>query len=314
MKNDPIYPLKTDLADEKQEQSAVSGAEIDGVSRRTKRIGDTEITELTIGSQTGAAVYGKPCGKYITAEFSKTVFYSAPLFEQHCKVLSRLLDSFLLPIMQKKDGCILLAGLGNPAVLADSVGAQTVRNFIVTRHIKHADPTLYRTFGFRETAAVVPDVYGNTGVEAAETLRGVTDALHPVCVIAVDALSSRKLSRLASAVQICDTGICPGSGVGNRRMEISCETLGVPVIAVGIPTVVNASSLLSDALSLCGVSADALPGEVKNALREQLGEDCYVSPKDCGVGIGHIARMLGYALNATVHRSIAFSEMPDFLS
>lgn len=313
MKKKPIFPFKTDLADESHEYSDVRGGEPEGIKRTEKKIGDIRVTELCITSKRGEKLCGKPTGRYVTAELSDTVFYGAPLFEAHCETLSRLFASFLDPILEKKDGCVLLAGLGNPAILADSVGPETVRNFIVTRHIKRSSPHLYESFGFRETAAVVPDVFGNTGIEAAETLRGVVDSLRPDCIIAVDALSSRRLSRLSSAVQICDTGVCPGSGVGNRRMEISEETLGVPVIAVGVPTVVNASSLLNDSLTLCGVLPHRLSEETKRELREQIGDDCYVAPKDCGSGIAHIARMIGYALNAALHKSIAFSEMPDFL-
>ena len=313
MKKEPILPFKTDLADESHEYSDVGGEKIEGITQTERQTEDIRIIDLAITSKNGERICGKPRGHYITAEFSETAFYNAALFEKHCAVLSRLFDFFLDPILKEKDGCILLAGLGNPAISADSVGAETVRNFIVTRHIKHSSPRLYESFGFRETAAVVPDVFGNTGLEAAETLRGVAEKLRPVCVLAVDALSSRRLSRLSSAVQICDTGVCPGSGVGNRRMEISKETLGVPVIAVGIPTVVNASCLLSDSLELCGVKPEQLSEKVRNALRDRLGEDCYVAPKDCGGGIGKIARMVGYALNASIHKTIAFSEMPDFL-
>lgn len=313
MKNDPIYPLKTDLADERHEHFPRHDTVSDGVTCRSKQLDGLNITELILTSSEAAAFYGKPQGRYVTAEFEPSAFDTHALFERNCAVVSKLLDSFLLPILSQNNGCVLLVGLGNPSVPADAVGERIVRNFIVTRPVKQAVPTLYERLYSRETAAVVPDVYGNTGIEAAQLVRGTVQTLKPACVVAADALSSRKPTRLTSAVQICDTGVCPGSGVGNRRAELSEKTLGVPVVAVGIPTVVNVSCLLSDALALCGVSSEALSEKTKSALREQIGEDLHVSSKDCGDGIARIARLVGYALNASIHRSIPFSEMPDHL-
>lgn len=314
MENRNLFDLKTDLADESDELSQISREEYPGLHRSVSRIEGTTVIRLQVTDEQGERLCGKKVGEYVTAEVGNTVLYDTGGFEKLCGVCAELISRFfdrLLPGQGEKS--FLLAGLGNPAILADAVGAETVRNFIVTRHIKTSAPGLFEKFGFRETAAVIPDVFGNTGIEAAEIIKGVVEDIHPDCVIAVDALSSRRLSRLAAAVQICDTGVCPGSGVGNARAEISRQTLGVPVIAIGVPTVVNVTTLLSDAFAACGMEPDRLSPEARRSLGEMIGEECYVAPKDCSSGIKSISRMVGYALNAAIHRNISYSEMRDFL-
>ncbi len=312
MDNLAFFNCKTDLADESSERSASSICEQEGIKSEFYSIDGTPIAHLSITDDRGERTSGRKCGEYVTLEIGSTLLYDTATFEKKCDVCADRIGHFLERISDKS-GAILLAGLGNPAVLADAVGAETVRNFIVTRHIKQSAPQLFEKFSFCETAACIPDVFGNTGVEAAQIIRGIADDIHPAAVIAVDALSSRKLSRLAAAVQITDSGVCPGSGVGNRRAEISYETLGVPVIAIGVPTVVNSSSLLSDAFSIGGVKIDSLGREQKERLRELVGEDYYVAPKNCASAIKSISRMLGYALNKAVHGDISYAEMRDFL-
>ena len=160
---------------------------------------------------------------------------------------------------------------------------------------------------------MIPNVFGNTGVEAAEIIKGVADDIKPSCIIAVDALSSRHLSRVATTIQICNTGICPGSGVGNTRKEISSDSMGVPVIAIGVPTVVNATTLLTDALSDCGVDPSLLSDEARNSLKTRVNTDCYICPKDCGQSIKSISKLIGYSLSFAIHKGISFSEIHDFL-
>lgn len=312
MDNLAFFNCKTDLADERDEHSAGALEEETGIKKEFLSIDGTPITRLFIESGNGERISGRKSGKYVTAEIGSTLFYDTATFEKKCDLCADLIGDFL-ERSTAMSGPVLLAGLGNPAILADAVGAETVRSFIVTRHIKQSAPQLFDKFSFRETAACIPDVFGNTGVEAAQIIKGIADDIHPSCVIAVDALSSRKLSRLAAAIQLCDSGVCPGSGVGNRRAEISCETLGVPVLAIGIPTVVNASSLLSDAFRIGGVKLDTFDREQKALLRELVGEDYYVAPKNCEAAIKSISRMVGYALNKALHGDITYAEMRDFL-
>lgn len=312
MENNDFFDLKTDLADESDEILRIKKDYPQGIVTESRKDNGIDIFTMHVKNSIGEKQSGKKCGKYVTVNVGSTNFYDSLTFERACTVFSSVIKEFTEQT-SSEGGSFLLAGLGNPAITADSVGAETVASFIVTRHIKSSSPALFEKFGFAEASAIIPDVFGNTGVEAAEIIKGVVDDIKPSCVIAVDALSSRRLSRLGTTVQICDTGICPGSGVGNSRREISEDTLGVPVIAIGVPTVVNASTLISDILNDCGVKEDDLDENAKRQLYLQVGKDCYVAPKDCASEIKSISRLIGYSLNAAIHKDIEFSEMRDFL-
>ncbi len=309
MENLDFFDLKTDLVDESDEILRSESGICTGIESKKQTMSGIDIFTMTVLDSDGEQKSGKKRGRYVTANVGRTVMYDSETFEKICASLSEVIGGFLKPF----DGNFLLAGLGNPRISADSVGTQTAANFIVTRHIKETSPSLFSKFGFSEASAITPDVFGNTGVEAAEIIKGVVDDIKPSCVIAVDALSSRRISRLCTTVQICDTGICPGSGVGNSRAEISQQTVGVPVIAIGVPTVVNASTLITDVLSECGISKESLDINTKKGLFDRVGNDCYVSPKDCEKDIKSISRLVGYALNFAIHKDISISEMRDFL-
>ena len=309
MENFDFFSLKTDLADENDEIVRSQNRESSGIVTQSYTDNGVAIFSMDIKNSDGEKASGKKRGKYVTVNVGRTELYDTRTFELVCNVLSKVVRSFT----DSMDGSFLLAGLGNPQICADSVGTQTAASFIVTRHIKESSPALFDKFGFSEASAITPNVFGNTGIEAAEIIKGVVDDINPACVIAVDSLSSRRLSRLGTTVQICDTGICPGSGVGNLRTEISEQTVGVPVIAIGVPTVVNASTLISDILSELGIDGKTLDKKDQIRLSEQLGDDCYVSPKSCENEIKSISRLIGYSLNSAIHKDISFSEMRDFL-
>lgn len=307
-----IFERMTDLADERDELMRASPGFVDGIKSERRQVDGVDIFTMRVQNAAGERKSGRKIGKYVTVNVGSTNFYDTATFERVCTVFAAVIREFLQEAAVS-GGCYLLVGLGNPRITADSIGAETVDSFIVTRHLKESSPQLFQKFGFSESAAIVPDVFGNTGVESAEIIKGVVDDIRPSCVIAIDSLTSRRLSRLSSTVQICDTGICPGSGVGNSRAEISKETLGVPVLAIGVPTVVNAATLVADILGECGIGKDSLGDAVKRRIAAQLGGDCYVSPKDSGETVKSISRFIGYALNAAIHRDISFSEMQDFL-
>ncbi len=309
MDNFDFFSLKTDLADENDEIIRSQNPTYSGIITRKYAEDGVDIFSTEIKNSDGEKASGKRRGKYVTVNVGRTELYDSHTFERVCKVFSNVVRCFTDPVR----GGFLLAGLGNPQICADSVGTQTAASFIVTRHIKESSPSLFERFGFSETSAITPNVFGNTGIEAAEIIKGVVDDIKPACVIAVDSLSSRRLSRLGTTVQICDTGICPGSGVGNLRTEISESTVGVPVIAIGVPTVVNASTLISDILSDCGIDGSKLDDKDRKNLSAQVDKDCYVSPKSCEKEIKSISRLIGYALNSAIHKGISFSEMRDFL-
>ena len=307
MENIDFFSLKTDLADENDEILRAKMQNIFGVETRKLVTDGVEIFEMKVKNEKGEEQTGKRKGKYVTVNVGQTELFDSKAFERVCKVLAKVISAF----SELREGPILLAGLGNPAICADSVGAHTVENFIVTRHIRQSSPKLFEKFSFCETCAILPNVFGNTGLEAAQMIKGIADDIRPSCIVAVDSLSSRRLARLCTTVQLCDTGICPGSGVGNARAEISQNTMGVPVIAIGVPTVVNACTLVSDLLSECGV--ENLSIEQQKMLSKQISGDCYVSPKNCEKEVKSISRLIGFSLNAAIHKEIDISQMRDFL-
>ena len=308
MKDFDFFDLKTDLADESDEILRTKTSDISGVESERKTVDGVNIFTMVVKKGEGERQTDKKAGRYVTLDVGSTEIYDTDTFERICSVFSSVISSFT-DEFKNCSGGFLLAGLGNPDICADSVGKESVSSFIVTRHIKEASPDLFEKFGFAETAAITPDVFGKTGVEAAEIIKGVADDIKPSCVIAIDALSSRRLSKLATTVQICDTGISPGSGVGNMRKEISKDTVGVPVIAIGVPTVVNTATLIYDVLLETG----CLSENSKDTISQFTDPDCFVSKKECGAQMKSIGRFIGYSLNKAIHKDIEFSEMRDFL-
>ncbi|MFR5876854.1 MAG: GPR endopeptidase [Eubacterium sp.] len=219
---------RTDLALESYESTEKT--ELDGVIVR--QTGD--VTTVSVTNQNGANALGKPIGKYITLEV-KSFVNDTDIFDGRLNDFADVLKS----ILPKKMKSILVAGLGNENITADALGPKTNNYILSTRHIVE---DLKNTSGFENlfsVSSISTGVLGDTGIETAEIIKGISQQINPSCVIAVDALAASSTDRLGTTVQFSDTGISPGSGVGNHRYEISEKTLGIPVISIGIPTVVN---------------------------------------------------------------------------
>ena len=190
---------------------------------------------------------------------------------------------------------ILVAGLGNADMTPDAIGPDTVRLLTVTRHLQAHDPTLFEALGGCQLAALSPGTLGQTGMESGDLVAAAAALCRAELVVAVDALAARSCERLASTFQISDRGICPGSGVGNRRGGITAHTVGCPVLALGVPTVVDSSTLVWDALAEAGVDVTALPQALTAVLEE--GRSFFVSPKDCDRMVELSCRVLAGALD-----------------
>jgi spore protease len=188
---------------------------------------------------------------------------------------------------------VLVVGLGNREITSDAIGPKTADKLTVTRHIKYADEDVWNELDMCEVSALSPGVLGQTGIETVELVRGAVENVRPQLVLAVDALAARSSSRLAATVQLCDSGIAPGSGVGNERGAICLETVGAPVVALGVPTVVDSSTLVYDALAQAGIE------QVDERLREILenGRRFYVSPKEADVIAERTAAIIAHAIN-----------------
>lgn len=294
------FTPKTDLASEMHEYlSRTERGKLDGLTSEKYRVGTLTATEVTVLDERGAAKVGKPCGKYVTADIGRLRDVHSDDFRDKCESLAKIFARFL-----PHGGSCLFAGLGNRRITSDATGPEAADRFLATRHIKSANSELFRTLSLRETMCVATDVLGNTGVEAAELLRGIADCTKPSFAVVVDSLATSSLRRLATTVQICDSGISPGSGVNNRRCAINKETVGVPVIAVGVPTVADLYAVFGDLAGSDGTETAAEPPELPESVR-------FVTPKDADAMIRSTSRLIAYALNLALNPTLSFEEMRE---
>lgn len=260
------------------------------------------VSRLTILDEKGEREFGRPTGRYVTvgAEpvwrldgdserlLAETI---ADELGEMAAGLTHCRDASALREAQKS---VLVAGLGNPGLTADAVGPLCVGQLHVTRHLAARDKNTFDSFGCAALSAVAVGVLGQTGMESLEYLRGVTESLRPDLVVVIDALAARECARLATTFQLSDTPIAPGAGVGNRRLEIGRETLGVPVLCLGVPTVVSSATLIFDALERAGVSEELFEGKMHEILEE--GRGYFVTPKESDLTTRAAARILAHAI------------------
>lgn len=289
---------RTDLALERREENAQG---CPGTRCEERQAGKVKITQIKIINDEGARAMGKPVGSYITLEvppFSA----DAELFDGRIEVIAKELSA-LLP----ESGSVLVVGLGNHQITPDALGPKTLETVLATRHLSGE---LLKSVGMpelRSVCAVAPGVLGQTGMETGEIIEGLVERLHPAAVIAIDALASCNLSRLGCTVQISDAGIEPGAGVGNRRKEISRATLGVPVIAVGVPTVVDALTL----------AADLLQKKRDFAVRSEIeprGMPMMVTPREIDLLVRRAAKLLALGINCALQPSLSPKDILSLVS
>ena len=247
-----MYNFRTDLASERREiyQKAYNiQGQIDGIESESKNISDKiKLEKVKITNENGEKAIGKPQGEYVTIDIKKLKIFQEDEIEEASDVLSKELREILNKHAEPQEE-ILVVGLGNIYVTPDSLGPKVVNEIEVTRHIMTYMPQ-YVEEGTRMVSAIAPGVLGTTGIETLEILKGIVDNIKPKLIIAIDALASRSIERISSSIQLSDTGITPGAGVGNKRKELSINTLGIPVIAIGIPTVVETAVLVNESLDL----------------------------------------------------------------
>jgi spore protease len=250
------YSVRTDLAIEAREmvltqQKGSVGQEkdlsqIEGVIIKEKDVDDIKISLVEV-TEKGAQQLGKKAGRYLTVEVQGIRQQNTEVQQKVEEIFAREFSHFLEGTGIKKTDSCLVVGLGNWNVTPDALGPMVCENLLVTRHLFQLQPENVEE-GFRSVSALSPGVMGLTGIETSDIIFGVVEKTKPDFVIAIDALASRSIERVNSTIQISDTGIHPGSGVGNKRKELSKETLGIPVIAIGVPTVVDAVSITSDTI------------------------------------------------------------------
>lgn len=292
--------FRTDLAVEAIENHKTAAA-LPHVRQSDRTLEGFAVHEVRILSVDAAREIGKPQGRYLTLELDALIRREEDAFPRACKALSTLLRE-LLP--RPNDGPVLIAGLGNRMITPDAIGPQTADHVIATRHLVAQSPAIFADW--RPVSALAPGVLGQTGVETGEVICGVLDRVRPAVVIAVDALAAGRLSRLLRTVQLADTGITPGAGVGNARAALNKETLGVPVIAVGVPTVVDGATLAHEISSQLGQPAcEAL---------DDLSQPVMITTRDIDREVADISRMIGYAVNMALHPHLSVADIDLYLS
>ena len=282
-----MFAKRTDLALEARElwqESAQRTSRLSGVKATKSKLEGYGLTRVDILDARGEEALGKPTGCYLTIDLTTFWQRKADFFPRAVRAVGTQLRA-----MVPAEGPVLVVGLGNAAMTPDAVGPLTADSVLVTRHLISAMPRQFA--GFRPVSVVRTGVLGTTGVESAEAVAGVAEQVQPAAIIAVDALASRRRERVCATVQLSDTGITPGSGVGNHRAALNRETLGVPVIAVGIPTVVDAATLAADLLEEAGVEhIDA------DRLRQGQG-NMMVTPRDIDAQVRDLSKVVGYGIN-----------------
>lgn len=293
------YNVHTDLALEDKERYESDDVEISGVSVEEfyDEEQDVRVTEVKILTENGAKAMRKPIGTYITMEMANLVQADE---EYRCGIaesIARYVGKVLKP--DKEEYTALVVGLGNREVTPDALGPHTVESLNVTRHIvKEYGKYAFGENGCQMVSAIAPGVMAQTGMETYEIVKGIVETVVPDCVFVVDALAARNTKRLNRTIQITDTGIRPGSGVGNHRNEISRETLGIPVIAIGVPTVVSADVIVQDTMEhLISVLEDDDKYEVIQDLIAPHLYGMFVTPKDIDESIEQLSYTIADGLN-----------------
>ena len=316
----------TDLALEAKDMAVErTGGEIAGVSLEEEDKEIAKITRIEVLNQTASKKISKPPGNYITIESESLRQTNRQIHEELSGILAveinNLVDYPALTQSPTTMPTILVIGLGNWNATPDALGPQVVHHLLVTRHIyNNADANSQR--GIRPVCALAPGVLGLTGIETAEIIKGVVDRVQPDLIMAIDALAAKESERLASTLQISDTGIYPGSGVGKRRIGITKKDMGVPVIAMGMPTVINSVNIVNDTIRTItegnNINLDLAQRNqtqkqvIQNVLKPFLG-DMIVAPKGIDKLIRDTSRVVAGGINIALHADIKTENVSLYL-
>ena len=326
------FSVRTDLAVEAKEllEETEKSDESEGVEISVEELCDrkVKVTWVEIYNESGANVMGKPVGNYITIESDAMKENDIKTHEDIMKILAKRLEKLR---KLKKNAVILVVGLGNWNVTPDALGPKVTAKILVTRHLSGHLPKELEGH-VRPVSAISPGVMGLTGIETGEIIKGVADRIKPDLVIAIDALAARRTNRVNSTIQISDTGINPGAGVGNKRMELSEKVLGVPVIAIGVPTVVDAATLVNDTMDRMLAAMveqapqdsefykmlDSLAGEEKYHLITEILNpytgNMFVTPKEVDTVIERLANIIANGINIALHPGIKMEDINRFIN
>lgn len=311
--------IRTDLAIEAHEMCSKECAEenrTEGIDVEEYSEGGVYVTIIRVKDKRGEEIIGKPIGKYITIE-APDMKFSEEVYEKACITISEQLRSLCNITSETKT---LVVGLGNKMITPDALGPQVISKLMVTSHVKtHMKDFLDDSYS--SVCAIIPGVLGTTGIETGDIIKGVADRIKPELIIAIDALASRSIDRISTTVQISDTGISPGSGVENKRKGIDEKSLGVKVIAIGVPTVVDAATIASDSIDMalednaslrsCFSDTDRRT-LIRRALSKNAG-NMMVTPKDIDLVIERAAKTVANGINLALHRDLSFKDIESYV-
>lgn len=287
--------IRTDMAIEAKrlwDKSMEEKTQLQGVKASNTAHFDIPIDVVEILNEEGSRALGKPEGTYVTIGLEKFCNRERGSFRRTAEALARVLHTMLPPVKN-----VLVACLGNANITADAVGPEAMDNLVVTRHLTMRNIPVF--CDFTTVSAVAPSVLGKTGIESAELVKSAVENIRPDCILVVDALASCEPERLCMSVQIADTGIIPGSGVGNHRTAFTKQSLGIPVYAIGVPTVVDGATFL------------AINGR---GGAENPRHDLVLTARDIDIQVREIGKLIGYGINLALQPPLDFDDIPGFLS
>jgi len=307
------FNLNVDLAVEARDLvRGTTGREIQGVEEQVEKMEQIKITTITIKDPQAVAVMGRPLGTYVTIESPPLKINDPYVKDEIITAMNKSMEVLLNNRLQPKD-TVLLVGLGNWRATADALGPKFIEYSPITRHyFQHAPEALVE--GMRPVSGIAPGVLGITGLETYEVIKGVVDNVKPAVLVVVDALAAQNVDRIGNTIQMSNTGIQPGGGVGNARHALTEEELGIPVIAIGCPTIVNAAVIAQQAINnFCSVSNTVfhdmtVTQSVKDTL-SYFGGDLAVTPKEVDEIIENTARIISMGVAASLFPGISREQL-----
>ncbi|MVX63065.1 GPR endopeptidase [Clostridium chromiireducens] len=323
--------VRTDLVLEAREiykENHKDEADIDGIEVIEESENDIRVTTVKVKNKEGAQKIGKPKGNYITIDIPDFTAYDGETMDRVSEVLAEVLGRLIEINVEKS---ILIVGLGNWQVTPDALGPKVTEKIMVTRHLQSVMPDAIDD-SVRPVCSIAPGVLGITGIETVEIIRGVVEKIKPDLVICIDALAARRIERVNTTIQIGDTGISPGAGVGNNRKQISEENLGVKVIAIGVPTVVDAVTIANDTIDLVvdSLISNSSSGNdfykmlksldknekeklIKEVISSKSNIDMIVTPKDVDLVINSLSKIIANGINMAVQPNMDMEEINKFM-
>jgi Germination protease. len=288
------FQQRTDLALEAREIALQGKAgELDGIKYEECEEQGVKYQKMAVLNESGQKLIGKPVGVYFTAEIASVLRRESETFTDTVTAISKIIKQ--ITDTNNDEGCTLVVGLGNRDITPDGIGPRCAESVLVTRHLKEHAP---EDFSFLNPVAVIsPGVLGTSGIESADYIKWVCTNLKPKQILVIDALAAKNLERLCRTVQITDTGITPGSGVGNSRSAINKDVMGVPVVAIGVPTVVDIRSLLAD------IGSDKLPDNIANT------KEMIVTPRNIDSEVVCAGRVVAYSINMALHDGLTVEDI-----